>query len=154
MTQLKTLYRQIILDHYKKPRNQGLPSDSSYTIIHQNNPSCGDDITVSIKVEDSIITDIKHEGSGCSICCASASIMSEMVKGKSKATAKDLSLEFSKMLLNQAIDSEKLEEAIAFEGVKDFPARIKCATLGWKALESAIKEEEQSWLKMMQPKEK
>lgn len=142
MTQLKTLYRQIILDHYKKPRNQGLPNDPSYTTIHQNNPSCGDDITVSIKVVHGTIEDIKHEGSGCSICCASASIMSEMVKGKSKKAAKDLSLEFSKMLLDQEINEEKLEEAIAFAGVKDFPARMKCATLGWKALESAIKEEE------------
>lgn len=142
MTPLKTLYRQIILDHYKKPRNQGTPTDSSYTIIHQNNPSCGDDITVSIKVEHGIIEDIKHEGSGCSICCASASIMSEMVKGKTTEAAKDLSLEFSKMLLNKTINIEKLDEAIAFEGVKDFPARIKCATLGWKALESAMKEED------------
>ena len=140
MTQLKTLYRQIILDHYKKPRNQGRPTDTSYTIIHQNNPSCGDDMTVSIKLNNGIIEDIKQEGSGCSICCASASIMSEMVKGKTTEAAKDLALEFSKMLLNQTINKEKLDEAIAFEGVKDFPARIKCATLGWKALESAIKE--------------
>jgi mannosyltransferase OCH1-like enzyme len=66
--------------------------------------------------------------------------MSEMVKGKTTEAAKDLALEFSKMLLNQTINTEKLDEAIAFEGVKDFPARIKCATLGWKALESAIKE--------------
>ena len=142
MTQLKTLYRQIILDHYKKPRNQGRPEIEGYTIIHQNNPSCGDDITVSIKVSGETIEDIKHEGSGCSICCASASVMSELVKGKTKTDAKELSLEFSRMLLGQPINEEKLDEAIAFAGVKDFPARMKCATLGWKALESAIKEED------------
>ena len=142
MRNLKNLYRQIILEHYKKPRNQGLINDPTYVTIHQNNPSCGDDLTVSIKVDNGTIVDIKQEGSGCSICCASASVMSEMVKGQPIAVAQDLSLEFSKMLLNQTIDQEKLDEAIAFEGVKDFPARIKCATLGWKALESAIKEEE------------
>ena len=141
MSTLKSLYRQIILDHYKKPRHHGHPDDMSYTQIHMSNPSCGDTMTVSVKQGDSIIEDVLHEGHGCSICCASGSVMSDLVIGKTSEEALDLSLEFSKMLLGQEINSEKLGEAIAFEGVRDFPARMKCATLSWKALEKALKEE-------------
>lgn len=140
MSTLKSLYRQIILNHYKKPRHHGLPEDPSYTQIHLSNPSCGDTMTVSVKRDANVIEDVLHDGHGCSICCASGSVMSELVLGKTVEEAEELSLEFSKMLLGQEIDSEKLGEAIAFEGVKDFPARMKCATLAWKALEKNLKE--------------
>lgn len=140
MTELKTMYRQIILDHYKKPRYKGNLTDD-YQLIHMKNPSCGDEITLGVAYNEDGTLDVRHEGSGCSICCASASVMSERVHGISKEKALELSLEFSKMLLNQPFDREGLDEAIAFEGVKDFPARMKCATLSWKALEKAIKED-------------
>ena len=141
MSTLKSLYRQIILDHYKRPRNKGIPDDVSYIRMHLSNPSCGDTLTLSVKLNNNVIEDVKHDGDGCSICCASSSVMSELVTGKTTEAAEDLSLEFSKMLLGQEINQETLGEAIAFEGVKDFPARMKCATLSWKALEKALKEE-------------
>jgi len=140
MTQLKTMYRQIILDHYKKPRYQGEITEK-YALIHMKNPSCGDAITLGVNVLEDDTLDIRHEGSGCSICCASASVMSELLHGKTKEEALRLSLEFSKMLLGKPFDREGLDEAIAFEGVQDFPARMKCATLSWKALEKALKED-------------
>ena len=141
MSTLKSLYRQIILDHYKRPRHKGIPEDASYTRIHLSNPSCGDTLTLSVKRHGDIIEDIQHDGDGCSICCASSSVMSELVTGKTIQEAENLRLEFSKMLLGQTINQDMLGEAIAFEGVKDFPARMKCATLAWKALEKALKEE-------------
>lgn len=140
MTQLKTMYRQIILDHYKKPRYQGNLSED-YTLIHMKNPSCGDEITLGVKHKEDGTLDVRHEGSGCSICCASASVMSERVHGLTDEEALELSLDFTKMLLDKPFDRERLDEAIAFEGVKDFPARMKCATLSWKALEKALKED-------------
>lgn len=142
MSTLKSLYRTIILDHYKKPRHHGLKDDLTYTHIHLSNPSCGDSLTVGVKLEAGRIKDVRHEGSGCSICCASASVMSTLLTGKTKNEGLDLSLEFSKMILGKEIDKDVLDEAIAFEGVRDFPARMKCATLAWKAFEKALKEDE------------
>ncbi len=141
---LSTLYRAVIMDNYKNPKNKGLVGGDKYHFVHLNNPSCGDDMNVEILIEDGVIKDIHHDGHGCSICCSSASVMSETLKGKNVEDAKKLIYEFYELVMGKAPeDEEELGEAIAYMGVKDFPARIKCATLSWKALEKAISEVEE-----------
>ena len=135
MNDLENLYKQVIFDHYKNPRNKGL---KGYDHIHLRNPSCGDDITVEIKVKDGVIDEINHEGSGCSICCSSASVLSETLKGKTVEEAKHLIQEFYDMMIGKDDPDEELEEALVYQGVSKFPARIKCATLSWKALEKLL----------------
>jgi SUF system NifU family Fe-S assembly protein len=131
------------MDHYKNPRNKGLVNDPMYKTIHIKNPTCGDDITVQSKIVDGIVVDVKHEGTGCSICCSSASVMSETVKGKTIENALDVSKNYLLMLSNQPFNEDvDLEEAIVYEGVRKFPARIKCASIAWKALEGTIIESE------------
>ncbi|MGM9971453.1 MAG: Fe-S cluster assembly sulfur transfer protein SufU [Anaeroplasmataceae bacterium] len=140
---IEQLYKAVIMDHYKNPKNKGLKQEIGYHPIHLNNPSCGDDMNVSIKIEDGIITDISHDGHGCSICCSSASVMSETLKGLSVEEADKLINGFYEMIKGEEISEdieEKLGEAIAYKGVSQFPARIKCATLSWKAIEKAINE--------------
>ena len=140
---LSTLYRAVIMDNYKNPKNKGLTKSDKYHFVHLNNPSCGDDMNVEILIEDGVVKDIHHDGHGCSICCSSASVMSETLKGRSVEDAKKLIYEFYELVMGKAPeDEEELGEAIAYMGVKDFPARIKCATLSWKALEKAISEVE------------
>ncbi len=136
MNDLENLYKQVIFDHYKNPRNKGL---KGYDHVHLRNPSCGDDITVEIKVdENGIIQEINHEGSGCSICCSSASVLSETLKGKTVDEAEHLIKEFYDMMMGNDDPDEDLEEALVYQGVSKFPARIKCATLSWKALEKLL----------------
>lgn len=133
---LKNLYRQVILDHYKNPRNKGL---KGYPKVRIKNPSCGDDITVEAKVSEGLIEEINHEGSGCSICCSSASVLSETLGGKTTAKAEELIQKFYSMIKGEDEGDEELEEALVYQGVSQFPARIKCATLPWKALERLLK---------------
>ena len=138
---LTTLYRAVIMDHYKSPRNKGLIKQNPYHFVHLNNPSCGDDMNVEILVDGNIVVDVRHDGKGCSICCSSASVMSEILKGKTVEKAKEIIADFYEVVKGQEPkDEESLGEAIAYMGVRDFPARIKCATLSWKAVEQAIKE--------------
>lgn len=133
---LQNLYRQVIMDHYKNPRNKGL---KGYRCSHLRNPSCGDDVTIEAKVENGKLQEINHECSGCSICCSSASVMSEILKGKSIEEAKAIITSYYKMIKNEdGFNEEILDEAIAYQGVSQFPARIKCATICWKALEDII----------------
>lgn len=135
MNNIENLYRQVIMDHYKNPRNKGL---KGYDHVHLRNPSCGDDITVEIKIKDGVIEEINHAGSGCSICCSSASVLSETLKGKTVDEAKHLIQEFYDMMIGKDDPDEELEEALVYQGVSKFPARIKCATLSWKALEKLL----------------
>lgn len=135
MNDLESLYKQVIFDHYKNPRNKGL---KGFNHVHLRNPSCGDDITVEMKVEDGVIKEINHAGSGCSICCSSASVLSETLKGKTIPEALRLINEFYEMMMGNGEPDEELEEALVYQGVSKFPARIKCATLSWKALEKLI----------------
>lgn len=135
MNDLESLYKQVIFDHYKNPRNKGL---KGFDHVHLRNPSCGDDITVEMKVEDGVIKEINHAGSGCSICCSSASVLSETLKGKTIPEALRLINEFYEMMMGNCEPDEELEEALVYQGVSKFPARIKCATLSWKALEKLI----------------
>lgn len=139
MNDLENLYRQVIMDHYKNPRNKGL---KGYPRVHIKNPSCGDDITVEAKVEEGIIKEINHQGTGCSICCSSASVLSEVLQGKTVIEAQALIAKYFAMIKGEAIaDEEDLEEAIVYQGVSKFPARIKCATIAWKALEKVLQGE-------------
>ena len=133
--ELESLYKQVIFDHYKNPRNHGL---KGFDHVHLRNPSCGDDITVEILVENNIIKEINHEATGCSICCSSASVLSEILKGKTVEEAERLIHEFYDMMLGKEVDDEDLEEALVYQGVSKFPARIKCATLSWKAVEKLL----------------
>ncbi len=140
MHQLESLYRQIIMDHYKNPRNKGLVDDPRYTLHHIKNPSCGDDITIQSFIEQGVVKDIRHEGSGCSICCSSASVLSTLLKGKHVDEAQALTTNYLKMIMNKPFDeSIELEDALAYQGVTKFPARVKCASIAWKAFEETLK---------------
>lgn len=140
MSNLENLYRQVIMDHYKNPRNKGL---KGFKKVHYKNPSCGDDITIEANIEEGIIKEVNHQGVGCSICCSSASVLSELVKGKNTTDALRIIDKYYKMLTGEEIeDEEELDEALVYQGVSKFPARIKCATIAFKALEELIKGEE------------
>ena len=137
---LDTLYRQVIMDHYKKPRNKGMLEDGSLT-IDMNNPTCGDRIRLTMKVEDNKVSDVKFDGDGCSISMSSASMMTQAIKGKDVDTALKMSQTFSEMIQGKDYDdSIDLGDIEALQGVSKFPARIKCATLAWKAMEKGLKE--------------
>lgn len=143
MNNMENLYRQVIMDHYKNPRNKGLIQNPVYKTIHIKNPTCGDDITIQSKLENGIVTDVKHDGTGCSICCSSASVMSETLKGKTKEEALIITENYLNMLSNKEYDENvDLEEAIVYQGVRKFPARIKCASIAWKAFEGTLNESE------------
>ncbi|WP_201714219.1 Fe-S cluster assembly sulfur transfer protein SufU [Rossellomorea arthrocnemi] len=140
---LDQLYRQVIMDHYKNPRNKGSLEDGSFT-IDMNNPTCGDRIHLTLKVEDGVVQDAKFDGEGCSISMASASMMTQAVKGKDIEKALKLSKIFSDMMQGNDYDDDvDLGDIEALQGVAKFPARIKCATLAWKAMEKGVQEEEQ-----------
>jgi nitrogen fixation protein NifU and related proteins len=139
---LDQLYRSVIMDHYKKPRNKGSLDNESVT-IDMNNPTCGDRIHLTLKVEDGLVQAAKFDGEGCSISMSSASMMTELVKGKKVEEALELADIFSKMMTGDDYDDEKydLGDVEALQGVAKFPARIKCATLAWKAMEKGVKED-------------
>lgn len=140
---LNELYRAVIMDHYKNPKNKGVLKQDFYHFVHLNNPSCGDDMNVEVDIENGIIKDIHQDAKGCSISCSSASVMTDVLIGKTVEEAKKIIGDFYQLVLgNSPENEEELGEAIAYMGVKDFPARIKCATLAWKAIEKAIDEVE------------
>lgn len=141
---LDQLYRSVIMDHYKTPRNKGTIENDSIN-IEMNNPTCGDRIHLTLQVVDGIVKDAKFDGEGCSISMASASMMTEIVKGKDIDTALGLSKSFSNMMIGKDYDdSVELGDIEALQGVSQFPARIKCATLAWKAMEKGVNEQEKS----------
>ncbi|AQQ52691.1 Fe-S cluster assembly sulfur transfer protein SufU [Planococcus lenghuensis] len=135
---LDQLYRSVIMDHYKTPRNKGVINDGGIS-IEMNNPTCGDRIQLSMQVEDGVVKEAKFDGEGCSISMASASMMTQAVKGKEVDEALKLSEIFSDMMLGKEYDdSIDLGDIEALSGVSQFPARIKCATLAWKAMEQGV----------------
>ncbi|GAA0439428.1 MAG: Fe-S cluster assembly sulfur transfer protein SufU [Bacillota bacterium] len=138
---LDTLYRQVIMDHYKNPRNKGSLEGDILT-VDMNNPTCGDRIQLQMQVKDGVVEDAKFDGEGCSISMASASMMTQAIKGKKVDDALEMSSLFSKMMLGEDVDTDKLDlgDIQALQGVSKFPARIKCATLSWKAMEKGVKE--------------
>ncbi|MGD6842784.1 Fe-S cluster assembly sulfur transfer protein SufU [Bacillus infantis] len=141
---LDTLYRQVIMDHYKNPRNKGVLEEDNSLTINMNNPTCGDRIQLTLKVEDGKVADARFDGEGCSISMSSASMMTQAVKGQKVEDALKLSKIFSDMMQGKEYDEDlDLGDIEALQGVSKFPARIKCATLSWKAMEKGLKEEEQ-----------
>lgn len=143
MSSLDDLYRRVIMDHYQKPRNRGKLEESDGLIVNLNNPTCGDSISLSLKVEGGKVVDAKFMGEGCSISMSSASMMTDAVKGKPVEEALELAHKFSDLMQGKEIDdSIDLGDIEALSGVAKFPARIKCATLAWKALEQGIKQAE------------
>lgn len=135
---LDQLYRQVIMDHYKNPRNRGVLEGTNVD-VNMNNPTCGDRIHLTMKVEDGKVADVKFEGEGCSISMSSASMMTQAIKGKTVEEALRLAHIFSDMIQGKEYDdSVDLGDIEALQGVSKFPARIKCATLAWKALEKGL----------------
>jgi nitrogen fixation NifU-like protein len=141
--QLESMYQEIILDHYRNPHHQGLrePYD---TEVHHINPTCGDEVTLRVRLngtdDGATVTDVSYDSMGCSISQASASVMTELVIGKTVKEAMAVGDEFLALMQSRGAlepDEDLLEDAVAFTGVSKYPARIKCALLGWMAWKDA-----------------
>jgi nitrogen fixation NifU-like protein len=139
MSELRALYQEIILEHNKKPRNFRKLNDATRT-LEGYNPLCGDHYTLYLKIENDMVVDISFEGAGCAISKASASVMTTMLKGKSKDEAQGLFETFHKLVTGELTDIsfETLGKLAAFAGVSEFPARVKCASLAWHTMRSAL----------------
>lgn len=136
---LNELYREVIMDHYRSPRNKGeLPEPT--VSIDLNNPLCGDEISLFLQVEDGIVREARFSGQGCSISQASASMMTQAVKGKTVAEAEDMVERFKQMMHGDEEAGKPLGDALALHGVSKFPVRIKCALLSWEALERSLEQ--------------
>ncbi len=136
---LESMYQEIILDHYKRPHHKGLrdPFDAE---VHHVNPTCGDEVTMRVKLDGDTVVDLSYDGQGCSISQASTSVMTDLVIGKTVPEALALSEEFLAMMQSKGQvvpDEDVLEDAVAFAGVSKFPARVKCALLSWMAMKDA-----------------
>jgi nitrogen fixation NifU-like protein len=140
---LDSMYQQIILDHYKHPQHRGEidPFDAE---VHHINPTCGDEVTLRLRLEDGRVADLSWVGEGCSISQASTSVMSGLVVGAPIDTALELSSRFLELMQSRGDDTlseeaaESLDDAVAFAGVSKYPARVKCALLGWMAMKGAL----------------
>lgn len=144
MSDLRELYQQVILDHSKKPRNFQKLEGANRT-AQGHNPLCGDDVTVYLRLEDDAIRNISFQGSGCAISKASASMMTDIVKGKTKADAEALFRRFHDLVTvggDEAADPGELGKLAVFAGVREFPVRVKCATLAWHTLRAALEGKE------------
>jgi len=138
MVDTRELYQRIILDHNRNPRNFRKTGTPTYC-AEGNNPLCGDRVSVHLKVDDDVIENARFEARGCAISLASASMMTEMIKGKSEAEARDLFERFQALVTGETVEDEfGLGSLSALSGVKDFPTRIKCATLAWYAMAAAL----------------
>lgn len=136
------LKREVIMDHYEYPRNHQLKTDEHFHAVHMASDSCVDDIHVQALIEDGIIKEVNFDGEACTISTASTSIMSELVKGKTIAQAKEIINNYYNMIDQKEYDEEMLEEAVVFDTVGKQANRIKCATIGWHGLEQLIEESE------------
>ena len=137
---LDDLYKEVILDHYKNPRNKRALPEASVS-LHKNNPLCGDEITIHAKLQDGTVAEVAFEGQGCSISQASASMLTEAVQGRSEKDAAGLAEEFRSMMEGRAEpDEDQLGDLMALRGVVKYPVRIKCAVLGWDVLQDALAE--------------
>ena len=135
---LRDLYQQMIMDHNKKPRNFRNMVDANH-LAHGNNPLCGDVLVVYLKLNNEVIEDVSFQGSGCAISVASASLMTEALKGKTLAKAEDIYDQVHRQITGKDIDNDiSLGKLKVLGGVKEFPARVKCATLSWHTVHAAI----------------
>lgn len=131
------LYREVVLDHYRKPRNKGRLADATSTAQGMN-PVCGDEVTIDLRVRDGVVEAAAFTGLGCSISLSSASMLTEQVTGKSIDEAKQVIGAFKQMLKDGREPAEDIGDLVALEGVSQFPARVKCALLCWNVLEEAL----------------
>ncbi len=144
MSELSELYQQVILDHNKKPRNFRKLERANHS-AEGYNPLCGDHLTIYVDLEGNSVKEIAFEGSGCAISKAAASMMTQAVKGKSKEQAEELFNEFHSMVtgeLDEETEENNLGNLRIFAGVREFPVRVKCATLPWHTLHAALNNEE------------
>lgn len=139
--QLDDLYRRVIMDHYKSPRNRGEYDDDESISVDLNNPTCGDKIRLQLKIADGIVEGAKYTGEGCSISQASASMMTDAIKGKTIEEALAMAEQFSSMMKGEYSEFE-YEDIESLSGVNKFPARIKCALLAWNALRKGVEHEQ------------
>jgi len=138
--QLNSLYQQLILEHYRNPRNKG-EMDDAQVEVHMRNPTCGDEIKLQLRVEDGRIADVRFTGQGCSISQAAASMMTQTLMGKSLEDAREVSRRFTGMMHGEeeAARDRSMGDLRALAGVSRFPVRVKCALLGFDALQEAMK---------------
>jgi nitrogen fixation protein NifU and related proteins len=143
---MDSMYREIIVDHYKHPEHRGLLDDFDAE-IHHVNPTCGDEVTLRIRVADGTVKDVGWVGEGCSISQASTSVMSDLVVGRPVEQALAMQEKFLRLMQSQGKgelaelsdkEADELGDAVAFEGVSKYPARVKCALLGWMAMKGAV----------------
>jgi nitrogen fixation protein NifU and related proteins len=137
--ELRELYQEVILDHYKRPHNRGKLEDAN---AHADgyNPLCGDMVHVSIRVENGVVEKVAFDGQGCAISTASASLMTDAIKGLTVQQADDLFLRFQRIAKGEEEPTEDLEDLQVLAGVRDHPSRIKCATLAWHTMHKALLE--------------
>ncbi len=137
---VEELYQEIILDHYRAKHHSGL-RDPYEAQVHHVNPSCGDEVTLRVHLDGDTVTDVSYDGQGCSISQASTSVMSDLVIGHDVEHGLGLHQEFLTLMQSKGAiepDEDRLEDGIAFAGVARFPARVKCALLGWSAFKDAV----------------
>lgn len=140
---LNSLFQELILEHYKRPRNKGELADPDVS-VHMNNPTCGDEVHLQMHVKDGVIADAKFVGEGCSISQASISMMTQLVKGKAVDEALGLAQRFTEMMHGnaEAARDKRMGDLRSLAGVAKFPVRVKCALLGWNALEEGVGSDE------------
>ena len=146
MNELQELYREVILDHNRNPRNYPRKPEGTNRTAHGFNPLCGDEFHLHLRVEDGVIRDVGFEGAGCAISTASASLMTEALKGKSEEDARRLFASVRGLLMDAPAsgeDTERLGKLEVLSGVKEFPMRVKCATLAWHTMQAALKNEDE-----------
>ena len=142
MSEFNELYMEVILDHNKNPRNKGVIEDHT-NHADGHNPLCGDKISLDLIIKDNIVEDIKFTGSGCAISTASSSLLTEYIIGKKTSEIRHLFEEFHDLVTVEESKSDGLGKLSVFEGVKKYPARVKCATLAWHTLIAAIDGDEE-----------
>ncbi|QBQ53205.1 Fe-S cluster assembly sulfur transfer protein SufU [Nitrosococcus wardiae] len=145
MNELRDLYQEVILDHRKKPRNFR-PMEDADSQAEGHNPLCGDQITIFLKVRNGVIEDVSFQGDGCAISMASASLMTEVLKGKTPQEAEDLFGKFHDLVTDNGThrgEGASLGKLEVLAGVKEFPMRVKCATLAWHTLHAALEHKNQ-----------
>ncbi len=136
------ILREIIMDHYSKPRNHVLTDDPSYKRINMNSSTCIDNIDVEAKIENNTIEDVRFDGEACAISTASTSIMTELLKGKTIEESQEIIQNYMNMINGDPYDESLIQEAVAFKNTYKQANRIKCATIGWRAISKLIEESE------------
>lgn len=143
--ELRDLYQEVIFDHNRNPRNFHIMNEANRT-VEGFNPLCGDRLTLYLKMDGETISDASFQGSGCAISTASISLLTEIIKGKTRQEAEDLFMKFHEMTTgkDETIDLESMGKLAVLAGVREYPARVKCATLAWHTLDAALKNQQQS----------